>query len=157
MTEDVKKLIMWFVKGADSQFLSHPFPDFSQISRLFLYIITVKLSYSKICAQQVPKMLTNNHKSQQICTTLDFPQCYYEKEWQDWDKRWDMDAISKCPAKDQTTQFIHNDSPSRPVKFKQTGFQQKPYGYCVLGPKRYLFNTNGIFQWTWDDRHFTII
>ena len=47
--------------------------QFAQISRTFLYeVVTEKLGCQKFCAWCIPKMLSKNHKTQQIGSALDF-------------------------------------------------------------------------------------
>jgi hypothetical protein len=51
-----------------------------EVSKSMIHeIVKNKLDYCKLCAQWVPKMLTENHKKNQIGAALTFLTCYSEK------------------------------------------------------------------------------
>jgi len=53
---------------------------FPQISRTLLYdIFSSHLGYWKVCAQWVPKILTEEHKKQRVAWALTFLMCYHKE------------------------------------------------------------------------------
>lgn len=58
--------------------LSMKFPEISRSS--LYYIVTKNFGYKKICTHWVPKMLTDNHKTQRMAATLAFLNHYNSDE-----------------------------------------------------------------------------
>lgn len=102
--------------------LSDSFPE---ISRSALYtIVSERLQYRKLCARWVPKMLSDHHKTQQMGAALTFLQRYHD-EGEDFlnkivtgDETWIH--YENEETKEQSKQWMHTHSPSKPKKCKRT-------------------------------------
>lgn len=107
--------------------LSDSFPE---ISRSALYtIVSETLQYRKLCARWVPKMLSDRHKTQRMGAALAFLQRYHD-EGPDFlnkivtgDETWVHFETEE--TKEQSKQWMHSHSPSKPKKFKRTFSNRK--------------------------------
>lgn len=107
--------------------LSTEFPD---ISRSSLYkIVTSELGYRKLCARWVPKMLSEDHKMRRMASALNFLTRYNDeadiflKSIVTGDETWVL--YDNPETKEQSKQWMHTHSPSKPKKFKQTLTKRK--------------------------------
>ena len=97
---------------------------FPQISWSLLHqIVSGKVKFRKLCANWVPKMLTEEHKLEQQATTLDF-MTQYNEEGENFlshvvkgNETWVSHEDPK--SKQQSMEWRHTSSP-RKTKFKQT-------------------------------------
>lgn len=98
--------------------------EFPQISRTVLYeIVTERLRYRKFCARWVPKILSENHKTQRMASALDFLM-RYEREEQSFlnrivtgDETWVKYVNPE--TKEQSKVWAHTHSPHKPTKARQ--------------------------------------
>ncbi|GFV74790.1 histone-lysine N-methyltransferase SETMAR [Trichonephila clavipes] len=102
---------------------------FPAVSRSALYeIVSERLNYRKSCSRWVTKMLTDEHKTKRLSSTLSFLE-RYSNEGDDFlshivtgDEKWV--AYVTPESKQQSMEWRHSSSP-RKVKFKQTISAQK--------------------------------
>ena len=105
-----------------SQFLICPC-TFLRLQGLLCDIVSSHLGYWKVCAQWVPKMLTEEHKKQCVACALTFLMCYHKEgdgmlsHIVTGDKTW-VSHITPEP-KQQSLHWKHTGLPKR-KKFKQT-------------------------------------
>lgn len=107
--------------------LSDEFPD---ISRSALYtIVTQDLGYRKLCARWIPKMLSTDHKTQRMASALSFLTRYanegnvFLKSIVTGDETWVL--YDNPETKEQSKQWMHTASPSKPKKFKHSLTKRK--------------------------------
>uniref|UniRef100_A0A670YBV0 Mos1 transposase HTH domain-containing protein n=1 Tax=Pseudonaja textilis TaxID=8673 RepID=A0A670YBV0_PSETE len=99
--------------------------SFPQIARSLLHeIVTQKLGYHKFCARWVPKILTENHKSQRMAASLTFLYSY-DKDGDSFldrivtgDETW-VKHVNR-ETKLQSIEWGHTNSPPNPRKCLQT-------------------------------------
>lgn len=104
--------------------------SFPEMSRSALYtIVGGTLQYRKLCARWVPKMLSDHHKTQRMGAALTFLQRYHD-EGEDFlskivtgDETWVLYETEE--TKEQSKQWMHSSSPSKPKKFKRTFSNRK--------------------------------
>ena len=73
------------VRGKRRFTISELSEEFPEISRSALYTITNKdLEYRKLCARWVPKMLTDDHKTQRMASALTFLTRYHNQGEDFW-------------------------------------------------------------------------
>ena len=111
------------VRTGGSQFLCFPW-IFHNCHRSVLYkIVTDRLRYQKLCSRWVPKMLTEEHKTERASSALSFFTWYSEQgdEFLDQIVTGDETCVSRMtPASNQQSmEWRHTASP-RKKKFKQT-------------------------------------
>ena len=117
------------------------FPAFPQISQSLLHeIVSDKFKFQKLCANSVPKMLTEEHKLKWQASTLDFL-TQYSEEYENVLSRVvtgnEMWMLHKAPkSKQQTLEWRHTSSPTQ-LKFRQTTSAGKIHVHNVLGQKRH--------------------
>uniref|UniRef100_A0A1B6H603 Mos1 transposase HTH domain-containing protein n=1 Tax=Homalodisca liturata TaxID=320908 RepID=A0A1B6H603_9HEMI len=104
--------------------------EFPAISRSSLYkIVTTELGYRKLCARWVPKMLSEDHKTKRMASALTFLTRYdnekdsFLKSIVTGDETWVL--YENPETKEQSKQWMHTHSPSKPKKFKQTLTKRK--------------------------------
>lgn len=104
--------------------------SFTEISRSALYtIVSEKLQYHKVCARWVPKMLSDHHKTQRMEASLMFLQRYHNEgetflnKIVTGDETWVHYETEE--TKEQSKQWMHSHSPSKPKKFKRTFSNRK--------------------------------
>ncbi len=67
---------------------------FSKISwSLLLGIVTEKLGHHKFCACWMPQLLTNDHKTRRMGSTVDFPSQHHFEGEEFLDRRWNLDCL----------------------------------------------------------------
>jgi len=87
---------------------------FPQISRALLYdIVSSHLGYQKVCAQWVPKMLTEEHKKQRVACALTFLMRLHKEG---------DSMLSHIVTGDETwVSHIPPESKQQPLHWKRTG------------------------------------
>lgn len=98
---------------------------FTEISRSLVHeIVTEKLGYHKFCARWIPKVLTDDHKMKRMSSAIDFL-TRYDTEGETFlnrivtgDETWI--AYVNAETKQQSMQWGHTASPSKPKKARQS-------------------------------------
>lgn len=98
---------------------------FPAVSRSLIHeIVTEKLGYHKFCARWVPKLLTDVHKTTRMSSAIDFL-FRYDLEGEEFlnrivtgDETWV--SYVNTETKQQSMQWGHTRSPTKPTKARQT-------------------------------------
>uniref|UniRef100_A0A1B6DDI6 Mos1 transposase HTH domain-containing protein n=1 Tax=Clastoptera arizonana TaxID=38151 RepID=A0A1B6DDI6_9HEMI len=98
---------------------------FPQVSRSLIHeIVTEKLGYKKFCARWVPKLLTDDHKTKRMSSAIDFLSRYELEGAEFLNRIVTGDEINvayvNAETKQQSMQWGHTASPSKPKKARQT-------------------------------------
>lgn len=103
--------------------------ELPHVARTSIYrIVTEQLGYHKLCARWVPKMLTDQHKEQRMCSGRKFLD-RYRQDGDDLfshivtgDETWI--SYTNAESKQQSMQWRHSSSP-KPKKFKQSPYSSR--------------------------------
>jgi len=80
VNDDLVRKVNERVRGDRRFTISDLSLHFPQIARTLLYdIVSSHLGYQKVCAQWVPRMLTEVHKKQHVACALKFLMCYHKE------------------------------------------------------------------------------
>lgn len=130
ITDDLKKRVDDFIRKDRRVKLSELSKQFPEISRSLLYeIVTDHLNYRKICSRWVPKMLTDQHKTNRMGSALSFLTRYEQQGDAFLDQIVTGDETWVChftpETKRKSMEWHHPQSPTRPRKFKQSFSMKK--------------------------------